>query len=318
MTGPLSVTLASALRSRGLAEWATALPAAAMKANRYRHGKLSEWQTAITSLPTSDERAAINEGAVALHSGVPAETIKAVATTLIPWRKGPFELGPVAIDTEWQCDQKWQRLASVLPTLDGQTVLDVGSGNGYFSLRLALAGAGAVVGIDPTPLYVAQYQLLEQIGHGLPATVLPLALEDLSDDPLQFDIVVSAGVLYHRRSPFDHLKQLRESLLPGGLLALETLTVPGDRNTAVVPDERYANMRNVWFLTSVDACCAWLERAGFRDVVAYDSVATTTDEQRATNWMPFQSLVDALDPADATQTVEGLPAPVRTWFTARR
>ncbi|MEM8982657.1 MAG: tRNA 5-methoxyuridine(34)/uridine 5-oxyacetic acid(34) synthase CmoB [Pseudomonadota bacterium] len=318
MTALLSDELAGALQARGMAEWVSGLPALVATANRYRHGHLADWQAAIESLPRGSAHASIVDDAIALPSTASDAAISAVAKTLIPWRKGPFLLGSVLIDSEWRCEKKWQRLETLLPPLDGQSVLDVGSGNGYFSLRLALAGAGAVIGIDPTPAYVAQYQLLEHIGHGLPATVLPLALEDFAGEPLRADIVVSAGVLYHHRSPFAHLKQLRESLLPNGLLALETLTVPGGRDTALVPAERYASMRNVWFLPSIDSCCAWLARCGFRDVVAHDSVATTSDEQRATDWMPFQSLVDALNPHDPQRTIEGLPAPVRTWFTARR
>ncbi|PMC22346.1 tRNA 5-methoxyuridine(34)/uridine 5-oxyacetic acid(34) synthase CmoB, partial [Klebsiella aerogenes] len=43
------------------------------------------------------------------------------------------------------------------------------------------------------------------------------------------------GVLYHRRSPLDHLWQLKDQLAPGGELVLETLVIEGDENTVLVP-----------------------------------------------------------------------------------
>jgi tRNA (mo5U34)-methyltransferase len=38
---------------------------------------------------------------------------------------------------------------------------------------------------------------------------------------------------------------------------------------------------------------------------------TTVHEQRSTEWMPFESLAEALDPDDPSRTIEGLPAPMR-------
>ena len=37
----------------------------------------------------------------------------------------------------------------------------------------------------------------------------------------------------------------------------------------------------------------------------------TSDEQRATSWMPYASLEDAMDPTDPSKTKEGHPAPRR-------
>jgi len=49
-----------------------------------------------------------------------------------------------------------------------------------------------------------------------------------------------------------------------------------------------------------------------------DVAATTTQEQRRTPWMRFESLADFLDPADPRLTREGYPAPLRAVFMARR
>jgi tRNA (mo5U34)-methyltransferase len=124
------------------------------------------------------------------------------------------------------------------------------------------------------------------------------------------------GVLYHQRSPIDHLRQLRRTLRPGGQLVLETLFVPGEESYACTPEDRYARMRNVWLLPTVAELSTWLDRSGYRRIEIVDKSLTSTDEQRSTEWMTFESLSDALDPDDPERTVEGWPAPRRVVVTA--
>ena len=62
---------------------------------------------------------------------------------------------------------------------------------------------------------------------------------------------------------------------------------------------------------------AWLRREGV-DVRCVDVSTTSVEEQRATEWMRFQSLPEFLDPADHSRTVEGLPAPTRAVLIARK
>jgi tRNA (mo5U34)-methyltransferase len=131
-----------------------------------------------------------------------------------------------------------------------------------------------------------------------------------------FDTVFSMGVLYHCRSPFDHLRELKGQLRPGGELVLETLVIDGGPLEVLVPQGRYAKMRNVWFIPSCDMMHSWLIRAGFAHVRLVDMSVTRPDEQRATEWMTFESLQDFLDPNDQTLTVEGYPAPRRAVFIA--
>jgi tRNA (mo5U34)-methyltransferase len=129
---------------------------------------------------------------------------------------------------------------------------------------------------------------------------------------------MSMGVLYHRKSPIEHLETLRPLLREGGTLVLETLVIPGDAQTVLVPADRYAAMRNVWMIPSVDAACGWLRRCGYSDVVVADVTHTSVDEQRATEFMTSASLRDFLDPSDPHRTIEGYPAPCRALFVARR
>ena len=237
---------------------------------------------------------------------------------LMPWRKGPFHIAGIDIDCEWRSDLKWERLRHAIAPLAGRTVLDIGCGSGYHCWRMRAAGAALVVGIDPTPLYAMQFQALQHYINDPRVQMWPLGIEDLPDDMPCFDTLFSMGLLYHRRSPLDHLQQLRALLRPGGELVLETLVVAGDARTCLMPQGRYAKMRNVWFIPSVAMLTIWLTRCGWRNVRLIDCTATTTHEQRATEWMAFESLADFLDPADPTRTVEGYPAPLRAVLTAQK
>ena len=77
-------------------------------------------------------------------------------------------------------------------------------------------------------------------------------------------------------------------------------------------------MRNVWLLPTVAELTTWMARSGYRDIELVDETVTTVDEQRSTEWMPFESLREALDPDDPSKTVEGWPAPRRVIVTASR
>jgi tRNA (mo5U34)-methyltransferase len=242
--------------------------------------------------------------------------IRDLLQQLHPWRKGPFCLHGIEIDSEWRSNLKWDRLADSIAPLVGRTVLDVGCGNGYYCCRMAGAGADLVLGIDPTILYVMQFLAVARLLQVPAAAVLPFALEDLPAGMSGLDTVFSMGVLYHRRSPMDHLQSLRGLLRRGGELVLETLVLDGPGDRVLVPQGRYAKMRNVWFIPTTQALLVWLRRCGFRNARVVDVTPTTVQEQRSTDWMRFQSLADFLDPDDPTRTVEGLPAPQRGIFLA--
>jgi len=230
---------------------------------------------------------------------------------LAPWRKGPFEVAGITIDSEWRSDLKWERLKNQIATLEGRAVLDVGCGNGYYSLQMRNAGARCVIGIDPTLLYVMQFLALEHFLRPEFVFVLPLRLDELPVNQRSFDTTFSMGVLYHQRSPIDHLRQLQGTLRPGGQLVLETIFVPGEESFARTPAHRYARMRNVWLLPTISELVTWLRRSGFTGIDVIDKSVTTTDEQRSTEWMTFESLREALNPDDPDTTVEDWPAPRR-------
>lgn len=316
-------TLFKDLDKEGLASWASELePLLAERMADTAHGNLVEWRDALSSLPSVDRQsAALNSAAVGapnltLSRGERAASRNALFR-LLPWRKGPFDIGGIVIDAEWRSNLKWDRVCRALSPLQDRLVLDVGCGNGYYALRMRGHGARMVVGIDPTLLYILQHRAIANFIETQPVHVLPLRLHDLPPAMQAFDTVFSMGVLYHQRSPLTHLQQLRDALKPGGELVLETLVLPGDNAFARTPENRYARMRNVWLLPSIAELKVWLDRCGFSRITLADVTATTVDEQRSTEWMPFESLPEALDPVDSTRTVEGWPAPLRAILFAK-
>ena len=195
-------------------------------------------------------------------------------------------------------------------------MLDVGSGNGYYALEMRKAGADLVIGVDPTLLFAMQFLAINVFAEDPRVFILPCRLEETPPAAHAFDTTFSMGVLYHQRDALHHLRQLGSTLRPGGQLVLETLFLPGDDLRAETPPDRYARMRNVWSLPTVPQLVKWLEEAGYESIEIVDTSVTTTDEQRSTEWMRFESLREALDPDDASRTVEGWPAPRRVVATA--
>lgn len=303
--------------------WGNTLPALIeQRLSSEKHGDYERWLQALHSLPElhADEIDLLNSVTVSSHSCNEAtrHTIEAALRQLHPWRKGPFFINGIHIDTEWRSDWKWDRLKDHITPLTGRTVLDVGCGSGYHCWRMAGAGARLVIGIDPTPLYVMQYFALRHFLGEQGVYVLPLGIEDLPPKLEGFDTVFSMGVLYHRRSPLDHLLELRDTLRPGGELVLETLVIDGPPGATLMPESRYAKMRNVWFIPSPATLELWLQRCGFKNIRTIDVTTTSLEEQRTTEWMQFESLKDFLMPDDVTRTCEGYPAPRRAIVIANR
>ena len=263
------------------------------------------------------------KNSVTIGSSTPFQTgelkkLESLLKTFHPWRKGPYTVHDIHIDTEWRSDWKWDRVLPHISPLKNRSVLDVGCGNGYHMWRMLGEGARLTVGIDPSHLFLVQFEAIRKLmGDDQRAHLLPLGIEQLPKLEA-YDTVFSMGVLYHRRSPLDHLIQLKDQLVSGGELVLETLVIEGDENAVLVPVDRYAQMRNVYFFPSARALKRWLEQVGFEDVRIVDENVTTVGEQRTTEWMTHNSLPDYLDPNDPSKTVEGHPAPRRAVLVATK
>jgi len=315
--------LYATLSAQGVSNRAEKLKCAVDKVLReLKHGDKDKWIRILNDLPAVtpsniDIASPTIQIGAACDSDEPSLVrIEGLLRELHPWRKGPFELFGLKVDTEWRSDLKWERLKHHISPLANRTVLDIGCGSGYHCWRMAGAGAKLVVGIDPTILYVMQFYAMQKYAQHPNIHLLPLSSDDMPGELRIFDTVFSMGVLYHRRSPIDHLLDLKQFVCPGGELVLETLVVEGAMGYTLVPEGRYAKMRNVWFLPTPQTLMSWLTRCGYSNIRLVDVTKTTFGEQRSTNWMQFESLKDFLDPNDNEKTLEGLPAPQRAIIVA--
>ncbi|MCZ4371100.1 tRNA 5-methoxyuridine(34)/uridine 5-oxyacetic acid(34) synthase CmoB [Vibrio diazotrophicus] len=305
-----------------LQPWLNVLPQQLTDWQQQPHGDLDRWLRALNKISSSQPDHIDLKESVTVSNREPLsdgeqKKLENLLKTFHPWRKGPYHLHGIHIDTEWRSDWKWDRLLPHISPLKNRSVLDVGCGNGYHMWRMLGEGAHQVIGIDPSELFLVQFEAVRKLmGDNQKVHLLPLGIEQLPELKA-FDTVFSMGVLYHRRSPIDHLIQLKNQLVSGGELILETLVIEGDENAVLVPFDRYAQMRNVYFFPSALALKAWLEKVGFVDVRIVDENVTSLDEQRTTEWMKHNSLPDYIDPNDPSKTVEGYPAPRRAILVAK-
>ena len=311
------------IATTNLSDWLETLPLQLKEWETQTHCDYAKWSKIVDFLPDlhADEidlKSAVKSDRTFPLSEGEKQRIIHHLKQLMPWRKGPYHLFGIHVDCEWRSDFKWDRVLPHLAPLQGRTILDVGCGSGYHMWRMVGEGAKMVVGIDPTELFLCQFEAVRKLlNNDRRANLIPLGIEQMQ--PLAaFDTVFSMGVLYHRKSPLDHLSQLKNQLVKGGELVLETLVVDGDVNTVLVPADRYAKMKNVYFIPSVAALINWLEKVGFTKVRCVDVATTTLEEQRKTDWLENESLIDFLDPNDHSKTIEGYQAPKRAVILANK
>jgi len=165
------------------------------------------------------------------------EQVLELMRTFIPWRKGPFSVFDISIDAEWQSQRKWNRLLPELPDLKDKIIADIGCNNGYYMFRMAAHQPKLVLGFEP---YVQHYYTFSALNTfaGLDNLCIDLlGIEHLPLFPNVFDVIFCLGILYHRPSPIDSLRDLHTALKPGGCLLIESQAINAEQPLPCFPGQ---------------------------------------------------------------------------------
>ncbi len=236
----------------------------------------------------------------------------------MPWRKGPFSVFGIDIDAEWRSERKWRRMVPELPELGDKLVADIGCNNGYYMFRMAPYQPRLVLGLEPSVQHYYCFKALRAMAGLDNMDIDLLGVEHLALFPDCFDVVFLMGIIYHRPSPIDTLRDIASALKPGGQLLLESQAIPGEEPYALFPDSTYAKVPGTYFVPTGACLGNWMKKAGFVDIELFCSHPMSDAEQRRTEWMRFESYADFLDPADNRFTIEGYPAPLRVFLKGKK
>ena len=244
------------------------------------------------------------------------ELVVETAKKLIPWRKGPFNIFGLEIDSEWQSNIKYNLIRPHF-NLKDKIVADIGCNNGYYMFRMMEDKPKKMVGFDPAALTLHQFEF---INHFVKSDIQyeMLGVEHLEYYDHKFDFIFMLGVLYHRADPVGTLKSLAKGLNSKGEILIDTFMIDGEEELCLTPNKRYSKIPNIYFIPTISALKNWLSRAGFEDIEVIAITTTTSEEQRKTSWSFDQSLEDFLDPDDSSKTIEGYPAPKRVYMKAKK
>lgn len=159
-----------------------------------------------------------------------------------------------------------------LPDLRGQTVLDVGAWDGWFSFEAERQGATRVLATDwwcwSGPGRGTQDGfLLAREALGSKVEALEIDVFDLTPDRVGvFDVVLFLGVLYHLREPHRALERL--AAVTGEVLVVETVVDRiHEREPAVAlyPNDELEGDPTNWFAPNPPALFEMLRDVGFEE-----------------------------------------------------
>lgn len=232
----------------------------------------------------------------------------------MPWRKGPFSVFGIEIDAEWRSERKWRRVLPELPDLEGKLVADIGCNNGYYMFRMTPLRPRLVLGFEPSVQHYYCFKALNGMAGCSELDINLLGVEHLKLFENCFDVIFLMGIIYHRPSPIDTLRDILRALTPGGTVIIESQAIPGDQPIALFPQDTYAKAPGTYFVPTGTCLCNWMKKAGFTNTRIFSTHPMSAAEQRKTEWMRFESYTDFIDPVTPQQTVEGYPAPWRVFL----
>ena len=274
-------------------------------------------QPEVDSVITDLSGSAISVDSISILDDAVKEKILEQLKSFIPWKKGPYRFFGFEIDSEWRSDLKWNRIAPYLPDLKGKVICDLGCNNGYFMFKAAHYQPSLVLGMDPTVRFKLMFTWMNRYIGADNVKMELLGFEDLDYFQKMFDIIFAMGIIYHHRDPLKVIENCYAAMKSGGYLILETMGISGDEPFVLVPEKRYAGMKNVWYVPAQKVVRNWLSKAGFKSIELIYNDYLDVYEQRSTEWAPIDSLAQFLS-SDRKLTIEGHEAPSRIYFLARK
>jgi tRNA (mo5U34)-methyltransferase len=203
----------------------------------------------------------------------PEEAAEFLKTTDFVWHQR-FELAR-GVFSPGINDISRMRDALALPSVQGKSVLDIGTCNGGMLFELERMGASRLVGVD---IYDDQWFGFAALHEFLGSTAefhqdSVYGLEALLGE--RFDIVLFLGVLYHLRHPLLALDALRALTKEYAVVETETcsakIAAPDGADVTLFyrGNELNADYSN-WFVPSPRTLVDWCESAGFSVVHSPD------------------------------------------------
>ena len=114
--------------------------------------RIGNWISLLSKIPSlEDAKSDLLSGVIIKGkcNGSDEKVIENLLSELLPWRKGPFKVNNIFIDSEWRSNLKWDRFLELDLDLKDKTILDVGSGNGYYAFRMLGLEAEAILCLEP-------------------------------------------------------------------------------------------------------------------------------------------------------------------------
>jgi len=291
--------------------------------NFSNHGNHYKWIKILKSLPNIStsylnySNSSIIIGKKNEINDAQTKTLEKELLKLSPWRKGPFNIFGLEIDSEWRSEKKWQRIQSYLPNINGMRIADIGCSNGYYSFKLLELQPDLIVGMDKTALYIIQFLALKAYVKQIQELItLPCSSEEFNFKKINFDLILSMGVLYHSKNPSTHLNSLRYLLKKNGYIILETIVSNKSANIDIKKNQTYAGMKNVRTIFTKKNLNDLMIFHGFKNIEIINDSFTDSNEQRSTKWMSGKSFKDFTLPNG--NTLEGYPPVCRSILVAQK
>ena len=291
--------------------------------NFSNHGNLEQWKNILTKLPDISTNY-LDFSKECIQIGNPKEInlsqLKILEKGLLnlrPWRKGPFNIFGLEIDSEWRSEKKWQRVEDYLPKIKGMRIGDIGCSNGYYSYKLLKLEPELIVGMDKTSLFIIQFLATKFYAKQIQELIiLPCSAEEFNPEFIDFDLLLSMGILYHAKNPSNHLASLQRLVKKNGYIILETIISNLKQNINIGKNQTYAGMSNIGTIFTKENLIKLLNVSGFKNIQVINDSFTNISEQRTTKWMQGKSLSDFI--LSNGSTLEGYPPVCRTIFIAQK